>query len=101
MSRLEDVASWAQRNRRLLGAIQLIVLVVFFAAVAFALRGSVHGAWHDLKNANVVLFALACAALAGYYLFFVLGWIWILGEWGVQLTYPVVTQSPFILPEQY
>jgi uncharacterized membrane protein YbhN (UPF0104 family) len=96
VSRLQDVASWTTRHRRLLGAVQLIVLVVFFAAVAFALRGSVHGAWHDLKHANVVLFALACAALAGYYLFFVLGWIWILGEWGVQLTYPVALRAEMI-----
>jgi uncharacterized membrane protein YbhN (UPF0104 family) len=88
MSRLSDVASWASRHRRLLGAAQLIVLVVFFASVAWALRGSFHGAVHDVKNANVALFALGCAALAAYYLVFVVGWLRILAEWGVQLSYP-------------
>jgi glycosyltransferase 2 family protein len=96
MSRLSDVATWTSRHRRLLGAVQLIVLVVFFASLAFALRGSVHGAWHDLKNANVVLFALGCAALAAYYLVFVLGWVWILGEWRVQITYPVALRAEMI-----
>jgi len=96
MSRLQDVASWASRHRRLLGAVQLIVLVVFFASLAWALRGSVHGAVHDLKNANIVLFALGCAALAGYYLVFVVGWVWILSEWGVQMTYPVALRAEMI-----
>jgi len=96
MSRLSDVASWASRHRRLLGAVQLIVLVVFFAAVAWALRGSVHGAVHDLEHANVVLFGLGCAALATYYLVFVVGWVWILGEWGVQISYPVALRAEMI-----
>lgn len=96
MSRLQDVASWAQRNRRVIGAVQLVVLVVFFASLAWALRGSVHGAWHDLENANVVLFGLGCSALAGYYLVFVLGWMWILGEWGVRLSYPVALRAEMI-----
>jgi hypothetical protein len=96
MSRLSDLASWASRHRRLLGALQLIVLVVFFASLAWAIRGSLHGAWHDLKNANVALFALGCAALAAYYLVFVLGWIRILGEWGVRITYPVALRAEMI-----
>jgi uncharacterized membrane protein YbhN (UPF0104 family) len=96
MSRLSDVASWASRHRRLLGAIQLIVLVVFFAAVAWALRGSVHGAVRDLENANVVYFALGCAALATYYLVFVLGWMRILSEWGVELPYPAALRAEMI-----
>ncbi len=96
MSRLADAASWASRHRRLIGAVQLVVLVVFFASLAWALRGSVHGAWHDLENANPVLFALGCAALAAYYLVFVLGWVWILGEWGVQISYPVALRAEMI-----
>ena len=96
MSRLSDVASWASRHRRLLGAVQLIVLVVFFAAVAWALRGAVHGAVHDLEHANVVLFGLGGAALATYYLVVVVGGVWILGEWGVQISYPVALRAEMI-----
>jgi uncharacterized membrane protein YbhN (UPF0104 family) len=40
-----------------------------------------------VSHANIVLFALGCAALAAYYLVFVLGWLRILAEWGVQLSY--------------
>src|SRR3954471_13181349 len=96
MSRLSDVAGWASRHRRLLGAVQLIVLAVFFASLARALRGSIHSAAHDLENANLVLFALGCAALAAYYLVFVLGWMWILSEWGVQLSYPVALRAEML-----
>src|SRR3954465_13329983 len=96
MSRLSDVASWASRHRRLLGAVQLIVLVVFFVSLGWALRSSVSAAAHDLGNANLVLFALGCAALAAYYLVFVLGWIRILREWGIQLSYPAALRAEMI-----
>jgi glycosyltransferase 2 family protein len=96
MSRLSDLASWASRHRRLLGALQLIVLVVFLVSLGWALRGSVSAAADDLGNANLVLFALGCAALAAYYLVFVLGWVWILNEWGIQLTYPVALRAEMI-----
>jgi Lysylphosphatidylglycerol synthase TM region len=96
VSRLSDIASWASRHRRLLIAVQLIVLAVFFASLAWALRGTVHSAAHDLSNANLVLFALGCAALAAYYLVFVLGWMWILLEWGVRLPYPAALRAEMI-----
>jgi glycosyltransferase 2 family protein len=96
MSRLSDAASWASRHRRLIGAVQLIVLVVFFASLAWAIRGSVRGAAHDVENANLVLFALGCAALAAYYLVFVLGWMRILSEWGVELTYPLALRAEML-----
>jgi glycosyltransferase 2 family protein len=96
MSRLSDVAGWASRNRRLIGAVQLIVLAVFFVSLGWALRGSIHGAAHDLKNANLVLFGLGCAALAAYYLVFVLGWMWILNEWGIRISYPVALRAEMI-----
>jgi uncharacterized membrane protein YbhN (UPF0104 family) len=96
MSRFSDLASWASRHRRLLGALQILVLVVFFVSLGWALRSSVSAAAHDLGNANLVLFALGCAALAAYYLVFVLGWIRILGEWGIQLSYPAALRAEMI-----
>jgi glycosyltransferase 2 family protein len=96
MSRLSDVASWASRHRRLLGAAQLIILVVFFASLGWAIRGSVHAAAHDVSNANLFLFALGCAALAAYYLVFVLGWIRILSEWGIDLPYPAALRAEML-----
>jgi glycosyltransferase 2 family protein len=96
MSRLSDVAAFATRHRRLLVAVQLTVLAVFFISLGWALRGTVHSAAHDLGNANLVLFALGCAALAVYYLVFVIGWVWILAEWNVRLSYPAALRAEMI-----
>jgi len=96
MSRLARIAYWASRHRRLLGLVQLVVLVVFFISLGWALRGTVHSAVHDLDNANLVYFGLGCAALGAYYLVFVLGWMRILGEWGHELSYPVALRAEMI-----
>jgi glycosyltransferase 2 family protein len=96
VSRLTDLAGWASRHRRLLGAIQLLVLAAFFVSLGWALRHQFHAAAHDLHNANLVLFALGCAALGAYYLVFVIGWMWILLEWGIQLSYPVALRAEML-----
>src|SRR4029077_799399 len=96
MSRLSHLAAWANAHRRLLGAVQIGLLVLFFGLFAWALRGSLHGAGRALDHANYVLFGLGCAALAAYYLVFVLGWIRILSEWGIQLSYPAALRAEML-----
>ena len=96
MSRLSAIADFASRHRRLLGTLQIALLGLFFGIFGFALRGEIHSAAHDLDNANLTLFALGCAALGGYYLAFVLGWIRILAEWGIQLSYPAALRAEMI-----
>ena len=96
MSRLTDIAGWASRHRRLLGVIQLVLLAAFFISLGWALRHELHAAAHDLDNANLVLFALGCAALGGYYLVFVVGWMRILAEWGIELSYPAALRAEMI-----
>ncbi|HJQ74657.1 MAG TPA: lysylphosphatidylglycerol synthase domain-containing protein [Gaiellaceae bacterium] len=96
MSRLSDVASWASRHRRLLGAVQIAVLAVFFVSLGWVLRHELHSAADDLDNANLVLFALGCAALGSYYLVFVLGWMRILAEWGIKLSYPAALRAEML-----
>jgi uncharacterized membrane protein YbhN (UPF0104 family) len=96
MSRLTDIATWAARHRRLLGAIQLLLLAAFFISLGWALRHQLHSAAHDLENANLVLFALGCAALGGYYLVFVVGWMRILAEWEIRLSYPDALRAEMI-----
>jgi uncharacterized membrane protein YbhN (UPF0104 family) len=96
MSRLSRVSEFASRHRRLLGAVQLILLLVFFSLLGWGLRGSFHSAEHDLHHSNLVLFALGCVALAAYYLVFVLGWKWILAEWGIHVSYPVALRSEMV-----
>jgi glycosyltransferase 2 family protein len=96
MSRFSNVAEFASRHRRLLGAVQLVLLAVFFGLIGWGLRGSFDSAGHDLNHSNLVLFALGCVALAGYYLVFVLGWKWILAEWGIRVSYPVALRSEMV-----
>jgi len=96
VSKLSDIAGWASRHRRLLGAVQLVVLAAFFISLGWALRHELHAAAHDLDRANLVLFVLGCAALGAYYLVFVLGWMRILSEWGIKLSYPVALRAEMV-----
>jgi glycosyltransferase 2 family protein len=96
MSRVRVIADWAAAHRRLLGAVQIGLLVVFFGALGWGLRGSLHSAAHDLDNANLGLFGLGCAALGAYYLVFVVGWMRILREWGIELSYPTALRAEML-----
>lgn len=96
MSVLTRLAGFAAAHRRLLGTLQVALLALFFGLVGWALRGSVRAAADDLDHANLVLFAFGCLALAGYYLVFVLGWMRILTEWGIRLTYPTGLRAEMI-----
>jgi uncharacterized membrane protein YbhN (UPF0104 family) len=73
-----------------------VLLAVFLGSLGWALRGSVRAAAHDLDNANLVLFALGCAAVGAYYLVFVLGWMRILAEWGIRLSYPAALRAEML-----
>ena len=62
----------------------------------WGIRGSFHSAGKDLSNANPALLVLACAAVAAYYLVFVLGWMKILADWGVRISYPTALNSEIV-----
>jgi uncharacterized membrane protein YbhN (UPF0104 family) len=96
VSRFSDLGEFASRHRRLLGAAQLVLLAVFFGTLGWGLRGSFDSAGHDLHHSNLALFVLGCVALAAYYLVFVLGWKWILAEWGIRISYPVALRSEMV-----
>jgi glycosyltransferase 2 family protein len=96
VSRFSDLAVFASRHRRLVGAAQLGLLAVFFGLFGWGLRGTLGSAERDLHHSNLAYFGLACVALAAYYLVFVLGWKWILAEWGVQISYPVALRSEMV-----
>jgi len=71
-------------------------MLVFLGSVAYAVHGSFHAAGRDLRNANPALFVLACVAVAAYYLVFVVGWIWILADWDVRISYSVSLRSEMV-----
>ncbi|MES1248667.1 MAG: lysylphosphatidylglycerol synthase domain-containing protein [Actinomycetota bacterium] len=85
-----------KRHHRLFVAGQILVLAIFFAAVGWAVRGSFHSAGDDLRDANLVDFAIACAFLAAYYLAFVLGWMRILADWSQHISYPQALRAEMV-----
>lgn len=87
---------FAAAHPRLVVAVQLVALAVFFGFLAWAIRGSFRDAADDLRNADPVYFALACVAVAAYYLVFVLGWRWILADWGIEISYAAALRAEMV-----
>jgi glycosyltransferase 2 family protein len=81
---------------RVVIATQLVILAVFFISVGGAIQGSFKDAGNDLRNANPALFLLGCAALAAYYLVFVFGWMRILADWGIHISYPAALRAEMV-----
>ena len=88
--------TFLKEHPRVFLGVQAVILAVFFGFVGWALRGSFKDAGDDLRNANPYLFALACAALAAYYLVFVLGWMRILADWGQHISYPAALRAEMV-----
>ena len=84
------------RRRRLFIALQITALVVFLAFLGYAFRDAWSEAGPLLRDADIVDLAFACLLLTVYYLLFVLGWIWILRELGIRVTYRVALQSEMV-----
>jgi uncharacterized membrane protein YbhN (UPF0104 family) len=96
VGRPSSIRRFAAGHSRLLLALQLAA----FAGILFVLwwftRGSLHSAVRHLEDANLPLFVLACAALGAYYLVFVLGWIRILADWGIEIPYPAALRAEMV-----
>jgi uncharacterized membrane protein YbhN (UPF0104 family) len=95
-SRLSSVRRFASAHPRWIVIGQLVLFAVFFGFVGWAVRGSFHDASKDLRNANLALFALGCLAVAAYYLLFVLGWMRILSDWDIKLSYPAALRAEMV-----
>ena len=95
-ARLSALRQRAAAHPRLVVAVQLLAGFVFVLSIAWAVRGSFRAAGDDLRNANLALFALACAVLAVYYLAFVVGWIRIFADWDIHLSYPAALRAEMV-----
>ena len=95
-ARLSSLRRFAVEHPRVVVAVQLVVGALFLGFIGWAVRGSFHDAAHDLRNANLALFALACVAVASYYLLFVLGWMRILADWDIHLSYPAALRAEMV-----
>ena len=85
--RVTAVVQFLKRHPRALGLIEFAVSAVVVFVVAWSIRGSFSNAGDRLGEASIVDVVLGCLVLAAYYLLFVVGWTWILGAWGVRMSY--------------
>jgi len=95
-ARLTSLRRFASAHPRSVVAAQFVLFAVFFVSVIWAVRGSFHDAADDLRNADPVMFGLACVAVAAYYLLFVLGWMRILADWDIRLSYPAALRAEMV-----
>ena len=95
-ARLTSLRRFASAHPRSVVAGQFVLFAVFFVSVIWAVRGSFHDAADDLRNADPVMFGLACVAVAAYYLLFVLGWMRILADWDIRLSYPAALRAEMV-----
>jgi uncharacterized membrane protein YbhN (UPF0104 family) len=93
---VRSIVAFSKAHPRVVVASQLVILAVFFGSVGWAMRGSFKDAGNDLRNADPVLFVLACVVLAIYYLVFVLGWMRILWDWGIHISYPAALRAEMV-----
>jgi uncharacterized membrane protein YbhN (UPF0104 family) len=93
---LRRIAAFLKAHPRAVIAVQLVVLAIFSVSVGWTLRGSFKDAGDDLRNADLTLFILGCVALAAYYLVFVCGWMRILADWGIHISYPAALRAEMV-----
>jgi uncharacterized membrane protein YbhN (UPF0104 family) len=94
--RLKAVRRFAAAHPRLMVALQLAALAIFLGFLGYAIRDSFHDAWDDLRSADPRWFTVACLFVAAYYLVFVIGWTWILRDWGIDMPYPVALRAEMV-----
>ena len=96
MARLRAIVEFLKRHPRALAVAQVVALVVFLGFAGWGLHGALRDAGDRLREANPVDFVLGCVMVAAYYLLFVVGWIWILGAWGISITYPIALRAEMV-----
>lgn len=94
--RVARVTAFLRAHPRQRAAVQFALLVVFLGLFAWGIRGSFHDAWNDLKNADPAFFGLALLAVAAYYLVFVAGWVLLLEDWRVQISYATSLRAEMV-----
>jgi glycosyltransferase 2 family protein len=86
----------ALADKRIAVPLQLLAVVVLLGALAWAARDVWPDAAPRLRSADPVDLGIALGVLAGYYLLFVLGWMWILRAFGVRLPYVPALQAEML-----
>jgi uncharacterized membrane protein YbhN (UPF0104 family) len=84
------------RDRRVMIPLQLLAVAILLAALGYAVRDVWPDAAPRLRNADPVDLLVALLILAGYYLLFVVGWVWILRAFGIRLAYRFALQAEML-----
>jgi uncharacterized membrane protein YbhN (UPF0104 family) len=94
--RVGTIAAFLRAHRRLTKAVQLALVVLVLGFCLWAVRDEWSKAGPLLENASPPYLALAFAAVASYYLVFILGWIRILAAWGIVIPYRVALSAEMV-----
>ena len=94
--RLRAVAAFFRAHPLLSKALQVGLLVVTVGFCVWAVRNEWPKASPRLEHASPAYLALAFAAVAIYYLVFILGWIRILAAWGIEIPYRVALGAEMV-----
>ncbi len=96
LTRARELFAALKRRPRLLRTLEVVLAVVVVGLCVWGVRGEWSKAWPKLKHAKLGYVALALATVALYYLVFILGWIRILGAWGVRVSYIPALQAEMV-----
>jgi glycosyltransferase 2 family protein len=94
--RLRAFAAYFRAHPLLSKALQISLLVLTVAFCVWAVRNEWSKAGPRLEHARPAYLALAFAAVAIYYLVFILGWIRILAAWGIEIPYRVALGAEMV-----
>jgi glycosyltransferase 2 family protein len=94
--RLRAFAAFLRAHPLLSKGLQLGLLVLTVGFCFWAVRNEWSKAGPRLEHASPAYLALAFAAVAVYYLVFILGWIRILAAWGIDIPYRVALGAEMV-----
>jgi glycosyltransferase 2 family protein len=96
VGRARAVVTFLRTHRRVSVALQIVVVVATVAFCVWAVRDEWSKAAPLLEHARLGYVALAFATVAVYYLVFILGWIKMLGAWGIHTPYRPALQAEMV-----
>jgi glycosyltransferase 2 family protein len=88
--------AYLRAHKRLSLALQLVIVVATVAFCVWAVRKEWSKAAPLLEDARLGYVAIAFGVVAVYYLVFILGWIRMLGAWGIDAPYRPALQAEMV-----
>jgi glycosyltransferase 2 family protein len=96
VGRARAAVEYLRTHRRVSLALQLVIVVATVGFCIWAVRDEWSKAAPLLENARLGYVAAAFAAVAVYYLVFILGWIRMLAAWGIDTPYRPALQAEMV-----